>query len=176
MNQTDPPLAIILAEDLYEDLELHYPRLRMLEAEFHVEVAGPKAGATYKSKHGYPVTADVAYSDVDPSRVSILIVPGGYAPDRMRRSADCIELVRNAWDAGAVCGVICHGGWVAISAGIVDGKRATSFFAIRDDMVNAGAQWIDEPTVVDGQLVTARIPADLPEFVQAILCKAEATV
>lgn len=176
MSETDPPLAIVLAEDLYEDLELHYPRLRLLEAEFDVQIAGPKAGTVYKSKHGYPVTTDVSFAEVDPQRVAVLIIPGGYAPDRMRRSNDCLKLVRNAWEAGAICGVICHGGWVAISAGIVDGKRATSFFAIRDDMVNAGANWVDEPAVVDGQLVTARIPSDLPEFVQAVLCKAQVGV
>lgn len=168
--------AIILAEDLYEDLELHYPRLRLTEAGFEVKVAGPEANTKYVSKHGYPVQSSIAFNDVNPEAVQILVIPGGYAPDRLRRSPECIDLVRNAWDAGALCGVICHAGWVAISAGIVKGKRATSFYAIRDDMTNAGAEWVDEACVVDGRLITSRIPDDLPAFMQAILSEAAAAV
>lgn len=161
--------AVVLVEDQYEDLELHYPRLRLREAGFDVAVAGPTAGQTYTSKYGYPVRADASFEDVDPTRVRVLIIPGGYAPDRLRRSEPCLDLVRKTYEAGALCGVICHAGWVAISAGLVRGKRATSVAAIRDDMTNAGAEWVDEPCVVDGQLITARVPDDLPVFLSTIL-------
>lgn len=171
MPNSPSELAVVLAEDFYEDLELQYPRLRLMEAGFRVQVAGPEAGKTYTSKHGYPVKADVTFEDIDPGRVRVLVVPGGYAPDRLRRSKACLDLVRQVWDNGAVVGVICHGGWVAISAGIVKGKRATSFFAIRDDMENAGVQWVDEHCVVDGPLVTAQVPDDLPAFMVAILAQ-----
>ena len=165
----DKGLAVVLAEDHYEDLELQYPRLRLQEAGFDVQVAGPEEGGTYTSKHGYPVTADASFADIDPAAVKVLIVPGGYAPDRMRRDPACLKLVAGAVDAGAVLGVICHGGWVPISAGVVSGKRLTSVGAIRDDLTNAGAQWVDEPCVTDGKLVTAQVPKDLPAFMEAIL-------
>ncbi len=169
-------LAVVLAEDLYEDLELHYPRLRLKEAGFEVKVAGPEAGKSYTSKHGYPVKPDIAFAEADPKKIDVLIIPGGYAPDRLRRSDACVKLVRETWDNGATVGVICHGGWLAISAGIVKGKRATSFFAIRDDMQNAGANWVDEHCVTDGQLVTAQVPDDLPAFMEAILARVPAAV
>ncbi len=165
-------LAVVLAEDHYEDLELQYPRLRLQEAGFEVQVAGPEKGATYTSKHGYPVQTDVAFGDVDPKFVKVLVVPGGYAPDRMRRDPACLKLVSGAVDAGAVLGAICHGGWVPISARVLKGKRLTSVAAIRDDLVNAGAEWVDEPCVTDGKLVTAQVPKDLPVFMQAILALA----
>lgn len=171
MPNKESGYAVVLAEDLYEDLELHYPRLRLKEAGFKVEVAGPEAGTTYTSKHGYPVKTEVAAGKVDARKVDVLVIPGGYAPDRLRRSEACVKLVRGAWDNGATVGVICHGGWLAISAGIVAGKRATSFFAIRDDMRNAGAEWVDEHCVTDGQLVTAQVPDDLPAFMEAILAR-----
>lgn len=162
-------LAVILAEDQYEDLELHYPRLRLQEAGFRVQVAGPKKGATYTSKHGYPVQADVAFSEVDPKMVKVLVVPGGYAPDRLRRNEACLGLVSHAVEAGAVLGAICHAGWVPISARVVKGKRLTSVPAIRDDLRNAGAEWVDEPCMTDGKFVTAQGPKDLPAFLRAIL-------
>lgn len=165
-------LAVVLAEDQYEDLELQYPRLRLEEAGFTVQVAGPEKGATYTSKHGYPVTADVAFEDVAVEDVKVLVVPGGYAPDRLRRHAACLALVSNASNNGAVVASICHGGWVPISAGIVSGKRLTSVSAIRDDLVNAGAEWVDEGCVEDGNLVTAQVPKDLPEFMKTILRRA----
>ena len=162
-------LAVVLVEDLYEDLELHYPRLRLIEAGFEVSVVGPEKGREYTSKHGYPVACDAAFGDIDPDQVSVLIVPGGYAPDRLRRHIECCQLVNAVWEAGAVVGVICHGGWVPISAGILKGKRLTSFPAIKDDLMNAGAAWADEHCVTDGNLVTAQVPSDLPVFMAAIL-------
>lgn len=161
--------AIVLVEDVYEDLELHYPRLRLMEAGFDVQVVGPKAGEMYTSKHGYPVKADAAFTDITANAVEILVIPGGYAPDRLRRHDSCLELVRKCWESGAIVAVICHGAWVPISAGILHGRRLTSFRSIRDDVRNAGADWVDEACVVDDRLVTSRTPDDLPVFMQRIL-------
>ena len=174
MTSKSKGLAVILAENLYENLELHYPRLRLQEAGYDVKVVGPQKGATYTSKEGYPVQADLAFNEVAPQEVKILVVPGGYAPDKLRRYSGCKELVAGVAKAGGVLGFICHGGWVPISAKIVKGKRLTSVGAIRDDLENAGVQWVDEPCVVDGRLVSAQVPKDLPAFMQAILMTAEA--
>jgi protease I len=166
-------LAVVLAEDIYEDLELQYPRLRLIEAGFDVRVVGPKKDHTYTSKYGYPVTTDAVAGDIDPTQVKVLCVPGGYAPDRIRRYPECNDLVAQAFAAGAVVGMVCHAGWVPISAGIVKGKRVTSVGAIKDDLENAGAQWVDEPCVVDGNLVSAQLPKDLPAMMEAILEKVQ---
>jgi protease I len=162
-------LAVVLAENIYEDLELQYPRLRLVEAGYDVRVVGPEKGATYTSKYGYPVETDNTFDEITPGDVKVLVVPGGYAPDRLRRHDACNELVKQAADAGAVVGMVCHAGWVPISAGIVNGKRVTSVGAIRDDLVNAGAEWVDEPCVVDGKLVSAQLPKDLPAMMSEIL-------
>lgn len=160
---------IILAEDLYEDMELWYPLLRMREAGADVTVVGPKAKEQYTAKHGYPVTSDAGPEDIDPADIDALIIPGGYAPDHIRRHAKMINLVKEVAEQGAVIGFICHGGWVPISAGILNGKKATSFFAIRDDMVNAGAEWVDEEVVRDGNLISSRTPDDLPAFCRTLI-------
>jgi protease I len=162
-------LAIVLAENIYENLELHYPRLRLIEAGFDVKVAAPKKGETYTSKEGYPVVADVTFADVDPKAVKVLVVPGGFAPDKLRRYPACNKLVADAFAAGAVVASICHAGWVPISAKIVKGKRLTSVSAIKDDLENAGATWVDEPVVVDGKFVSAQVPKDLPAMMAAVL-------
>lgn len=162
-------LAVVLAENIYENLELHYPRLRLIEAGYDVKVVAPKKGATYTSKEGYPVESDLALGDVDVKAVKVLIIPGGYAPDKLRRYPACSALVHGAVQNGAVVGFICHGGWVPISAKIVKGKKLTSVGAIRDDLENAGGIWIDQPVVVDGRMVTAQVPKDLPAMMQAIL-------
>jgi protease I len=167
--ELDGKRVVILAEDLYEDQELWYPLLRLREAGATVCVVGPKAGAVYKSKHGYPVTTDMAASDVNLGDVAGVVVPGGYAPDRLRRHGALVRLVRDVHEKGAVVAFICHGGWVPISAGILKGKRATSVGAIRDDMVNAGADWVDEAVVRDGNLVSSRTPDDLPVFCKTLI-------
>lgn len=161
--------GIILVENLYEDLELWYPYLRLKEAGADIQIAGPEAGVIYNAKHGYPAKSEVGVDDLDPANLDVLIIPGGYAPDHMRRHQSMVELVRKAFDNSAVVGFICHGGWLAVSAGIVSGKRCTSFFAIKDDMVNAGAQWYNEEVVQDGNLVSSRTPKDLPAFCSTIL-------
>ncbi|MGD1995951.1 MAG: type 1 glutamine amidotransferase domain-containing protein [Anaerolineae bacterium] len=159
----------ILAEDNYQELELWYPLLRMREAGAEVKVVGMPGVEVYHSKHGYPVNPDVAASDVSAEDFDAVIVPGGYAPDRMRRHPPMLDLVRGVFERGGIIGAICHAGWVPISAGIVKGKRLTSVSAIKDDLINAGAEWVDQEVVQDDNLITSRMPGDLPAFCRAII-------
>ncbi|MBY6203968.1 type 1 glutamine amidotransferase domain-containing protein [Halomonas denitrificans] len=158
----------ILAEDGYQELELHYPRLRLIEAGARVEVIGTGKDR-YTSEKGYGVDADRSAADADPDRYDAVVIPGGMAPDRMRRDAAMVDFVRRMDEQEKPVAWICHAGWMAVSADIVRGKRATSFESIRDDMVNAGADWVDEEVVVDGHLISSRTPPDLPAFCRAIL-------
>jgi protease I len=158
-----------VVDDIYEDLELWYPRLRLEEEGWKVVVAGPAAGTTYAGKHGYPCRTDAAFAVLRASDFDGLLVPGGFAPDRMRRDVHVLGLTREIAAAGKLVAFICHAGWVLISAGILKGKRATSTVGIRDDMVNAGALWVDAPLVVDGNLVSSRTPADLPQFAKGMV-------
>jgi protease I len=162
-------LAVVLGDNIYENLELHYPRLRLIEAGYEVKVAGHKKDITFESKEGYPVKADCEFIEIDPKAVKVLIIPGGFAPDKLRRYESCKVLVSEAAKNGAIIGMICHGPWVAISAKILKGKKCTSVAAIRDDVENAGATWVDEACVVDGRLVSAQVPKDLPAMMKAIL-------
>lgn len=159
----------VLVEDLYEDQELWYPVRRLTEAGAEVTLVGPEAGKTYESKHGYPATSDKAAEDVTAADFDGVIIPGGYAPDRMRRHESMVQLVRETFEAGKTVAAICHAGWMLCSADILQGKSATSFSSIKDDMLHAGADWQDEEVVEDGNLITSRTPADLPAFLQAIL-------
>jgi len=158
----------VLAEDIYEDPELWYPYYRLLEEGAEVVIVGPEA-KVYESKHGYPVKADVAASAVSAKDFDGVVVPGGFAPDRLRRSPAVLDLVRGVYAKGGMVAAICHAGWVLISAGILKGKRATSVAAIKDDMVNAGVIFVDAEVVVDGKLVTSRTPRDLPAFMPAVI-------
>ncbi len=160
--------VVILAAQHYEDLELWYPKLRLEEAGAIVTVAGLKE-ASYLSKHGYPVETDRSVADLAPSDFDGVIVPGGWAPDYLRRSEAVTSFVAGVAHAGGLVAAICHGPSVLISAGVVAGKRVTSNVAIRDDLGNAGAGWQDAPVVIDGSLVTSRRPADLPAFMAAVL-------
>jgi len=160
---------VLYLENMYNDLEFWYPRLRLVEAGARVLVAGPEAGREYKSKLGMPAVADAAFRDLDPASLHGVIIPGGYAPDLMRRHQAALAFVRAMFEAGKLVAAICHAGWVPISAGILRGKRCTSFFSIKDDMVNAGALWEDAAAVVDGCLVSSRTPDDLPQFMTACL-------
>jgi len=159
----------VLVEDLYEDLELWYPVLRLREAGAEVVVVGPEAGKTYESKHGYPARADIAAADASGGDFDALVIPGGYAPDRMRRHEAMVRLVREAHDAGRPVAAICHAGWMLVSAGVLRGRTVTGFFAIRDDLVNAGASYVDREVVRDGNLITSRTPEDLPAFCREIV-------
>jgi protease I len=162
----------LLAEDLYEDPELWYPYYRLLEAGAEVRIVGPDA-KTYTSKHGYPVTAEVAARAVSPADFDCVVVPGGFAPDRLRRDRAVLDLVRGVFEKGGLIAAICHAAWVPISAGIMRGKRATCVSAIKDDLINAGATYLDQAVVIDGNLITSRTPADLPAFLPAIIAALE---
>jgi protease I len=161
--------VLVLAANLFEDTELLYPVLRLKEEEVEVTVASMDGEpVTGKSGHG-PMKVDAAVADVAEADFDALVIPGGFAPDGMRRSQKALELVREFDEAGKPVAFICHAGWVPISAGIIKGRRATSFFAIKDDMVNAGCDWVDEATVVDGNLISARHPGDLGPWMRALI-------
>lgn len=159
----------ILVEKLYEDLELWYPYHRLREEGAKIVLVGPQAGETYPSKHGYPARAERAAGDVRASEVDAVVIPGGYSPDHMRRDPAMVALVRDAHAQGKVVAAICHAGWMLISAGLARGRRLTGFFSIRDDLVAAGADYVDEEVVRDGNLITSRKPDDLPAFCREIV-------
>lgn len=159
----------ILAEDQYEDMELWYPLLRMKEAGASVAVVGMPDLRTFESKHGYPVNVSALASEISPDDFDAVIIPGGYAPDKMRRHQAMLDFVHQMYEQGKIVAMICHAGWVGISAGIVNGKQVTSTTSIRDDLVNAGANWVDAENVQDGNLITSRGPKDLPAFCQKII-------
>jgi protease I len=161
--------VLILVENGYEELELWVPYYRFLEAELDVVLVGPEAGCTYTGKHGLPARADVSFVDARPDNVRAVLIPGGWAPDRLRVHEAAVDLVRRAYDRGTVVAAICHAGSVLVSAGVVCGRRVTSCRSIRDDLRAAGATWVDEPVVIDGSLITSRTPADLPKFLPAVL-------
>ena len=161
--------AIVLVENLFEDYELIYPYYRLMEAGAETRLVGPEAGKTYQGKSGTKATSGLAAGDIDPKDWDALVIPGGYAPDHMRRHRSMIDLVREIHDRGKVVAAICHAGWMLASAGIVRDRSLTSFFAIKDDLVHAGANWMDKEVVTDGNLVTSRKPDDLPAFMRSIL-------
>ena len=159
----------ILAEDLYEDQELWYPLLRLREAGAEVVVVGPGPAKTHASKHGYPVEVDKLVHEVEAADFDAVIIPGGYAPDRMRRHPAMVALVRQAVLTDKVVAAICHAGWMLASAEVLQGRTVTGFFAIKDDLIHAGAHYRDAEVVVDGNLITSRQPGDLPAFCRAII-------
>ncbi|MGW8194563.1 MAG: type 1 glutamine amidotransferase domain-containing protein [Desulforhopalus sp.] len=161
--------ALIFVETLYNDREFWYPFYRLKEEGAEVHVVGPEAGVTYKGKDGIPVKADKGMDDVSVKDYSGLVIPGGYAPDHMRRHRSMVNLVREFHEAGKTVAAICHAGWMLASAGILGGKKVTAFFAIKDDLVHAGANFVDEEVVIDGNLITSRTPDDLPAFMRAII-------
>lgn len=159
---------LFFAAPLYEDLELWYPRIRLEEEGAGTVVAGV-GERTYQGKRGYPLTVDTDVDQVSAADFDGLVIPGGYAPDILRRYPKVLQLTREIFEAGKPVAFICHAGWVPISAGIVRGKRGTSVGAIKDDLVNAGMRWEDAPVVVDGNLISSRTPADLPQFMKALI-------
>ena len=160
---------VALIDDIYEDLELWYPKIRLEEEGWAVVVAGPEKGREYRGKHGYPCKADAAIDDIETTHFDALLVPGGFAPDKLRRLEHVKDLVRRFDEEGKVIAFICHAGWVLVSAEVLRGRRATSTVGIRDDMLNAGTVWVDEPLVIDGNLVSARTPADLAHFARGMV-------
>jgi protease I len=158
----------VLVGPEYEDLEVWYPKLRLEEAGHSAPLIG-NGEPHYRGKHGYPCTVDGHVRDLDPSELAGIVVPGGWAPDKLRRDPAVLALVRGVHEAGGIVASICHGPWILISAGIVRGKRLTGSLGIKDDLENAGAIWVDAPAVADGRLVSARVPKDLPAFMHALL-------
>ena len=167
MKLTGKRVAVLVA-DLYQELEFWYPYPRLKEEGAEVVAVGPEEGE-YKSKLGYPAKADLAAAMARAEDFDAVIIPGGYAPDYMRRSPELVALVRKMAEQGKVVAAICHGGWMLCSARVVKGKRVTSFYAIRDDLENAGATWVDKPVVRDGNLITSRVPSDLPAFLREVI-------
>jgi protease I len=159
----------LLVENHYEDLELHYPYLRLKEARFQVDLVGTEKGVTYTSKYGYPVVSDIASKQINAMDYNAVVIPGGYSPDMMRRSKATIDFVREMDTQGKVIAAICHGPWIMASACNLKGKTVTSFFSIKDDLVNAGAMWMDKEVVVSDNLITSRTPQDLIAFTTAII-------
>ncbi|NPB03249.1 MAG: type 1 glutamine amidotransferase [Thermotogae bacterium] len=158
----------ILVENLYDEREFIYPYYRLQEANYEVVVVGPKS-EIYRSKMGLEVKADIGAEAIKAEDLDALVIPGGYAPDRLRRYSRILELVRRMDELGKPIGAICHAGWVLISAGIVSGRRLTGYYSIKDDLINAGAVYLDEPLVVDRNLVTSRGPYDLKFWVKGII-------
>ena len=165
---------VLLVETQFNDHEFWYPYFRLKEAGAEVVVVSGKAGQSFEGKYGTPAKSDKAPTDINVAEYAGIIVPGGYAPDHMRRDQNTVSLVRAFDQQGKIVAAICHAGWVLVSAGILKGRSVTSFFAIKDDHVNAGAKWRDHEVVVDKNLITSRTPDDLPAFMRAIIaaCKA----
>ncbi|MBS3779322.1 MAG: type 1 glutamine amidotransferase [Desulfovermiculus sp.] len=161
--------AMVMIEDMFNDYEFIYPYYRLLEAGLEVQVVGPEAGKSYAGKSGTTARSTLSASQADAGDFDVLVIPGGYAPDHMRRHKEMVDLVRAMVEKDKVVGAICHAGWMLASAEVLQGKKMTSFYAIKDDMVHAGADWVDQEVVVDKKLVTSRTPDDLPAFMRSIL-------
>ncbi len=169
MMELEGKRVAVLAENMYQELELWYPLLRLREAGAETFVVGTGSADTYTSKVGYPVQVDRVADQVDAADVDAVVIPGGYAPDLMRRYPAVVNLVREAFEQGKVVAAICHAGWMLASADVLGGKKATCFFAIKDDLINAGATYVDAEVVRDGNLITSRMPSDLPAFCRTII-------
>ncbi|HZY89260.1 MAG TPA: type 1 glutamine amidotransferase domain-containing protein [Gemmataceae bacterium] len=161
--------AAVLVEQQYQEMEVWYPIYRLREVGCKVTVVGPEAGQNYPSKLGYPCKSDKAARDVSADDFDLLVVPGGFAPDYLRRHEAILRLVGDMAERGKVVAAVCHGPAVLCSTQALKGKRATCFFAIKDDVANAGASYVDAEVVRDGNLITSRKPDDLPAFMQAII-------
>lgn len=160
--------VLAFVDDLYEDLELWYPIIRLEEAGYITRVAGPEL-KTYRGKHGYPATADLLISKIRPLDYCGLLIPGGFMPDKLRRDPKVLSVTREMFEAGKPVAFICHGGWIPISARLLKGKKATGSLGIKDDLINAGAIWVDAPTVIDGNLLSSRTPKDLAPFAHSMV-------
>jgi len=161
--------VIVLAENNYQEFELWVPYYRLKEEGAEVTLVGTGSSRTYTSKHGYPVDVDKEAKQIDMAKFDGVVIPGGYAPDLMRRYPEMVRIVREAHEQGKMVAAICHAGWMLVSAGILKGKKATCFFAIKDDLINAGANYVDEEVVRDGKLITSRKPDDLPAFCREMI-------
>jgi len=169
MKDIDGKKVAILVDREYQELEVWGPYYSLIAHGANVLRVGPEAEEVYPSKLGYPCPSDVGVKHVKGGDFDAVVIPGGWAPDHMRRDEAMVSFVRQAVSAGVVLAAICHGGWMLCSTDVLKGKRATSFMAIRHDMINAGAEWVDEECVIDGNVITARKPDDIPAFIKAIV-------
>lgn len=169
MSQLDDKKIAVLLAQMHDEREFWYPVYRLKEAGARVIIAGEEAGKRYKGKDGLEAEAEVSWNDVDAATLDGLVIPGGFGPDFMRRSKECIQLVKDVYEQGKLVAFICHAPWVPISAGILKGKTATSFPSVKDDVVNAGCRWEDKSMVRDGNLISSRNPDDLPDFMKGVL-------
>ena len=169
MDKLKGKKILMFVDDVYEDLELWYPKLRLIEEGAEVVVAGPEGNKVYKGKHSYPCKSDASYNNVEEKDFDGLVIPGGFAPDKLRREPKVLELTKQFNDSGKLVAHVCHGGWIPISAKIMKGYKCTSTPGIKDDIENAGATWIDEPLVIDRNMVSSRRPDDLPMFCKGII-------
>ncbi|MFC1635212.1 type 1 glutamine amidotransferase domain-containing protein [Planctomycetota bacterium] len=163
----------IMVDEMYQVLEVWYPYYRFLEAGLEVNLVAAEAKKTYPSKEGYPCVSEIAAAQAKSEDYDCLLVPGGFAPDFMRRSSEVIKFANDMVNAGKIIAAICHGGWLLCSTKAYKGKTATCFKAIKDDIINAGADYVDAECMVDGNLITSRKPDDLPAFCAAILSALE---
>jgi protease I len=161
--------VIILIEEMFNVFEFWYPFYRLKEEGAEVTVVGSGSAEVYTGKPGTQAKADASADQISAKNFDGIIIPGGYAPDMMRRYPSMVKLVKDCFNADKPVAAICHAGWMLASAGILSGKKVTSFFAIKDDLINAGAEWVDQEVVVDGKLVTSRMPDDLPAFMKAVI-------
>lgn len=159
---------MIMIENLYNEFEYWYPYYRLKEAGAGVITVGT-GDKDYSSKVGLHARADVDAKDISAKDFDGMVIPGGYAPDMMRRHTAMVKLVKDANEQGKIIAAICHAGWMLASAEIVEKRRVTSFFAIKDDLIHAGADWVDEEVVIDGNLITSRTPDDLPAFMKTFI-------
>ena len=161
--------VVIPVESMFNTFEFWYPYYRLKEAGAAVTVVGSGSAETYTGKPGTEVKVDAGIEQVSAVDFDGIVIPGGYAPDIMRRYPRMVQLVKDLFEGGKVVAAICHAGWMLASAKILPGKKVTSFFAIKDDLVHAGAEWVDQEVVVDGNLITSRTPDDLPAFMRAVI-------
>jgi protease I len=173
MNLADAQVAV-LAENQYQELELWYPVLRLREAGANVVVVAPNADQVYASKLGYPVSADFGVEEIDPAALDGVVIPGGFAPEGMRRHKPMVDLVRAVHDQGSMVAAICHAGWMLASAGIAKDRNVTCVSIIKDDVIHAGGKYRDVPVMRDGNIITSRLPSDLPDFCREIVSYLEA--
>lgn len=175
MSELQGKRAVVLVEQQYQEMEVWYPVYRLREAGCEVSLVGPEAGKVYPSKLGYPAKCDKSIRDVKAGDFDMMVVPGGFAPDFMRRTEAMVQLVSDMAEQGKPIAAICHGVWMLCSTQALKGKKATCFFAIKDDVINAGADYVDAEVIQDGNIITSRKPDDLPAFVTTLIKAAKAS-
>jgi protease I len=168
MNIADATIGV-LVENQYQEIEFWYPVLRFREAGANVVVIGPSATTTYGSKLGFPVVPEVNAADVNGADLDAVVIPGGFAPESLRRNPEILRIVREVHDSGSVVAAVCHAPWVLVSAGLAKGVKLTSVSIIKDDLVNAGADYSEENVVRDGRFVTARLPNDVGAWITEVM-------